>query len=114
MENNKLLSMLGLSYKAGQLLQGFDAVTDATVAKQAYLVLVAEDIAEGTRKKVRKAAEESGVDYFDIDLKMHQLEELTGKRAGVLAITDKNFACGIKKIIATQSEGGTRIDDRKV
>ncbi len=91
--------MIGLASKAGRIVSGEFSVTNAVRKKQAYLVIVAEDASDNTRKSFNDMCTYHHVPiryYGTID----ELGTFTGKglRAS-LAVTDAGFASAIEKLI---------------
>ena len=58
MNNDRLLSFLGLCKRAGCLISGAETVTKAVAEGKALLVLYASDVSENSLKGVLKAAAE--------------------------------------------------------
>ena len=52
MKPDKALSMLGLAARAGRIVSGEFTVEKEVKSGRAYLVLIAEDASENTRKKI--------------------------------------------------------------
>lgn len=99
MDKDKLLSMLGLSKKAGKLLQGFESVTEAALAGKVRLILLTEDLAPRSGNHVQEVALEAGVRCLRIPVNMDDVGYKTGKRAGILGLTDAGFAKAVRKMI---------------
>ena len=51
MINNKILSLIGLATKAGKTVSGEFSTEKSVKTGKGYLVLVAEDASENTKKK---------------------------------------------------------------
>ena len=96
--NNKVLGLLGLSCKAGKVMSGTDMVLDGIKRRKVKLVIVAEDAAERTFRNMTLACGE----YVEV-VKFGNIEEISkaiGKQnRAVIAITDKNLADAILKVI---------------
>ncbi len=97
MEKNKLLGALGLARRAGALIIGFDSVKDAVLSGKAVLVLIAADVADGTRRRTLRICEEDECPVLDIPLPMESVADILHKPVGVLAITDPNLAVLCRK-----------------
>ncbi|MBE6564098.1 MAG: 50S ribosomal protein L7ae [Ruminococcaceae bacterium] len=96
--NGKLLSMLGLCKKAGQLAFGTDRVTDAVRGfKPVYLVLFAEDASANTKKRIRNCCEYYQADCREVALTGEQIGKAIGKLSDIsaVAVLDKHFADAI-------------------
>ena len=57
MQNNRILSSLGLAQKAGCIASGEYAVEKAVKGGLASLVIVAEDASDNTKKKMKNIKE---------------------------------------------------------
>ena len=84
--NNKVLSLLGLATKAGKIASG-----------KGFLVLVAADASENTKKKFRNMCE-----FYEVPVYFLADKEELGKFCGKefrasLAVQDENFAKAIMK-----------------
>ena len=87
----KLLSLLGITRRAGKLSLGADAVKEAVRGKTAKLILYSSDVSEGTAGSVANVAGETpAVRLF---VPMERIGAALGvKRVGVLAALDAGFA----------------------
>ncbi len=97
----KLAAALSLSKKAGKLVLGFDVVKEAVQNKKAALVLLSEDISPKTRKEVAFLCGKYSVCLAELPFKLDEIWYLIGKRAGVIAVTDKGLS---EKIILAADE----------
>jgi len=97
MQNNKMLSYLGLAMRAGKLVTGDEGVMGAIRSGQAKLVVLAVDASNNAQKKYRDKC-----GSFHISLLECCSRDELGKSIGkeervVIAITDSGFAQMIKK-----------------
>lgn len=102
---NRVLSMLGIAAKSGNVVSGEFSTEKAIKTGKAYLVIVAEEASENTTKMFRNMTEFYGVPMICFGTK-EELGKYIGKefRASV-AITDENLAKAIaQKVGAYQSE----------
>lgn len=97
MQNDRVLSTLGLAMKAGKVVSGEFGVTDAVRSGQAYLLIVAEDASDNTKKKMSNMAKWYSVPvYFYAD--RHRLGHSIGKEyRSAAAVLDQGFADTICK-----------------
>lgn len=104
MENNpqKLYSALSLCRRARQLVMGFEATVES-VYNGAFLVLLAQDVSEGTAKRVRRACEDL-VPCLQMPLCQSDLVPITRKKVGVYAVTDENLAKLCAQYLEQQKE----------
>lgn len=97
MTNNKILSLIGLATKAGKTVSGEFSTEKSVKTGKGYLVVVAEDASENTKKKFRNMCE-----YYEVPVYFLSDKEGLGKAMGKefrasLAIQDENFAKAIMK-----------------
>lgn len=96
---SKVYALLGLAKKAGRLVAGEDTCIRAIKSRSAFLVIVAEDASDNTKKEFVDACS-----YRNVDCLFFGQKVLLGKYIGkelrsVIAILDKGFAKALKKII---------------
>jgi len=102
--DKNIYTFLGLAKKAGKLVSGADACDGALKSGKAFLVIVAEDASENTKKEFKDSCSYRGVDICFFGKK-----ELLGKYIGkdirsVIAILDKGFAKELKAKIENRSK----------
>ena len=99
MKQDKVLSFLGLATKAGKTAGGEFATEKAVKEGRAYLVMVAENASDNTRKKFRNMCE-----FYKVPIYFYGDKDTLGHAMGKefrasLAVTDVGFADGmIKKL----------------
>ena len=89
---DKLLSSISLSKRAGKLLLGFDVVKGAVLEEKAALVLFASDLSDKTRRSMERICEEWNVPAAALPFTLDEIWVEVGKRAGILAISDRGLA----------------------
>ena len=89
--NNKLLSLLGMCRKAGQLTVGYEKTAELIKKHKVFLVLVAADTAPRTEKELRFHAN-SHLPVIRIKENKEELTNAIGTAAGVVGITNEGFA----------------------
>ncbi len=97
--NNKALSMLGIATKAGKTVTGEFATEKAVKEGSAYLVVVAEDASDNTKKKFRNMCE-----YYQVTLMIFADKNALGNACGKefrasLAVIDEGLANAVMKQI---------------
>ena len=100
-EMDRLLSMIGLAYKAGKLKFGSESVTEAVRSKyKPALVLTASDSSEGSLKKIRDACSYHKVRLIELNRDMKALGHMVGNRSSLMcvAILDNGFADRIAEL----------------
>lgn len=102
-EKKSLLFRIGLGRRAGKITFGTDSVCDDVRSKKAYLVLIAENASDNTKKRITNCAA-----YYNIPTKTlngvtsDELGASIGKStAASVAITDENI---VKLILSTRKE----------
>lgn len=99
--NPKLFQLLGLAMRAGKIVSGEERVILAIRKQQVYVVVLTEDAAQNTSKKVMDKAK-----TFGIPLVMVESREELGRAIGkeqrvVVGVTDIGFSKQMKKINGT-------------
>lgn len=97
--NNKAYSMIGLATRAGKIVSGEFSTEKAVKDGSAYVVLVAEDASDNTKKLfLNKCA------HYKVPVKIFGTKVSLGAAMGKefrasAAVTDRNFAAQIMKHI---------------
>ena len=94
-----IFGQLGLAAKAGKVVSGEFSVEKAIQERKAFLVIVAEDASDNTKKHFRDKCS-----YREIPLRYYGRKEELGRCIGKafrvnVALTDAGFAESIKKKI---------------
>lgn len=100
MNSKKILSLLGLATKAGKVVSGEFSTEKSVKTGKGYLVIVADDASDNTKKKFRNMC-----DYYEVPMYELSDKEGLGKAIGKefrasLAVQDYNFAEAIIKAMA--------------
>ena len=95
--NNKLLSLLGLATKAGKVASGEFSTEKSVKTGKGFLVLVADDASQNTRKKFQNMC-----DFYEVPIYFIANKEELGRFCGKefrasLAVQDENFAKAMLK-----------------
>lgn len=114
MKPNKFLSMLGLAKRAGKVVSGEFMTEKAVKTGKAFLVIVAEDASENTKKNFRDMCS-----WYKVPLRMGPDRETLGHAIGQemrvsVAVTDENFAAAItgSEMTKDENKGGSEYGDR--
>ena len=104
MKQSKTLSMLGLARRAGRVVSGEFSVEKAVRSGKAYLVIVAEDVSDNTRKNFTEMCT-----YYKLPLIFTGTKETLGHAIGCelrasAAVTDSGLAKSIEKCAQTSGE----------
>lgn len=96
-KQNKVLQMLGLAKRAGEVVSG-EFMTERTIKDgKAKLVLVAEDASDNTRKMFRNMCEFYKVKIYEYSNKEELGHAIGNEMRASLAITNEGFAQAILK-----------------
>ena len=104
MIQSKALSMISLATKAGKVVSGEFCTEKEVKSGMAYLVIVADDASDNTKKKFRNMCE-----FYQVPIYFYKDKDTLGHAMGKqfrasLAITDEGFAKVIRKHIETESD----------
>ena len=95
--NNKVLSLLGLATKAGKVASGEFSTEKSVKTGKGFLVLVADDASQNTKKKFQNMCDLYEVPIYFIANK-EELGRFCGKEfRASLAVQDENFAKAMLK-----------------
>jgi len=102
---DKVLSMLGLAAKAGAIASGEFSTEKSVKEGKAFLVIVAKDASDNTKKHFRDMTT-----FYEVPMYEYADKEMLGHAIGKefrasLAVNSENFATNIKgKIEAQQTD----------
>ena len=101
-KNTKLLGLLGLCMRARGLVCGTQMICDTLKeSKPVFMVLMAKDVSENTGKRICDRCRYYGVRLENTDVTVNELAHALGKSGelAAVAVTDKNFASGLEKLL---------------
>lgn len=103
MGKDKVLSLVGLATKAGKVVSGEFSVEKAVKSNQAYLVLVAVDASDNSKKMFQNMC-----DYRNVPILYYSNKEALGQAMGKqirvsIAFLDEGFALAVRKQIAMET-----------
>ncbi|MEF9946371.1 MAG: ribosomal L7Ae/L30e/S12e/Gadd45 family protein [Lachnospiraceae bacterium] len=101
MIKDKALSLIGLATKAGKIASGEFSAEKAAKAGKAFLIIVAEDASDNTKKKFQNMC-----DFYQVPICFYGNRDTLGHAMGKefrasLAVLDAGFAKGIIKQMET-------------
>lgn len=99
-QNNKVSSLLGLATKAGKVFSGEFMTEKMVKSGNAYLVMIAEDASDNTKKKFRNMCEFYEVPICFFSEKISLGHAMGKELRASLAVVDEGFAKAIKKQLA--------------
>ena len=98
---DQILSLLGLCKKGGMLVIGEEPVEAVARARDARVLLLAEDAADNTLRRVRHFAEAGDCLWLRIPYTKEELGRALGRTScALLAITDVGFAANFVRRLA--------------
>lgn len=94
---DRVLSMLGLATRSRNVVSGGFATEEAVKKGKAYLVIIAEDASDNTRKKYSNMCE-----FYHVPFQYYATKDVLGHAIGkeersCLAVTDEGFANSVQK-----------------
>ncbi len=97
MKNDGIHNLIGLARRAGGVVLGSEGVEAAVRSGKACLVVLAEDAAENTAKRLADKCISYNVPFAVFGTKQ-SLGGITGRdEAAAIAVTESNIAKGIKR-----------------
>lgn len=102
-KSDKALSLLGIAARANHIASGEFQTEHAVKSGEAYLVMVANDASENTKKKFRRMCE-----YYRVPMEIYATRDELGHCIGKefrasLAVTDKGLAESVEKKLADKT-----------
>ena len=100
----KILNLIGLATKAGKVASGEFCTEKEVKSGRAYLVIVADDASDNTKKKFQNMC-----DFYQVPIYFYKDKDTLGHAMGKefrasLVILDEGFAKGIRKHIDTENQ----------
>ena len=106
---NRVLQMLGIAAKSGNVVSGEFSTEKAVKSGNAYLVIVSEEASENTRKMFTNMT-----DFYEVPLRVFGTKEELGRCIGKqfrasLAITDENLANAVVSKLENITDNGMEV-----
>ena len=92
LNSNKILSLLGLCKKSGNLALGFDSCIESVNQKKSQII---RDLSDNTKQKLFNQVDTNLI--YSTELSMDEISNFLGKICGIISVNNKGFA---KKIIS--------------
>lgn len=89
---HKIYSMLGIARKGGNISIGFDAAKIDIEKKISFLVIIASDASDKTKKNIKFICDKYNCKYIEFGEKEILGKSLGKRLVSVLSISDKNIA----------------------
>ncbi len=109
MNNDPVLSYVGLARKAGKLSIGFAASKEACLKHKARFIAVASDISEKSEKEI-KYFSGGKIPVERIPYTILEVSAKIGIKAGIVAVCDEGFADALTKVLMRSKEEFTHAD----
>lgn len=104
MKNDGVLSLLGLSARAGKCKSGEFQVESSVKAGHAFLVILASDASNGSKKSYTDMCKYYKVPIYEYATKDELGHAIGKEERAAVAILDEGFAKGIIKKVTTMEE----------
>ena len=106
MQQDKILSMLGLAAKAGKIASGEFSTEKAVKSHQAFLVIISAEASENTKKKFRNMCA-----FYEVPIFCYGTKDALGAAVGCefrasIAVTDAGLSQSLEKKIVSMRDGG--------
>ena len=106
---NRVLQMLGIAAKSGNVVSGEFSTEKAVKSGNAYLVIVSEEASENTRKMFTNMT-----NFYEVPLRVFGTKEELGRCIGKqfrasLAITDENLANAVVSKLENITDNGMEV-----
>lgn len=99
-DKTKLLSSVGLAYRAGKISVGLDIVCNDIRSGKTKLVIMTSDSSLNTRKKISDCTGYYNIEAYDLEIEMSELGGALGKSdISCVSINDTSFVKLINKYI---------------
>ena len=89
---HKIYSMLGIAKKGGNISIGFDATEIDIEKKKSFLIIIASDASDKTKKNIKFICDKYNCAYIEFGEKEILGRSLGRKVVSVLSVNDKNIA----------------------
>ena len=100
MQNNRILSLLGLCMKAGRLKSGGFQTEEAVKSGKAMLVLIAADASDNTKDKFKNMCSFYRVKCFEYGSKEELGSAIGREERSTVAVCDQGFSKSLEGLIS--------------
>ena len=105
----RILGFIGLAYRAGKVVNGYDAVCKSLYKKEVKLLIFSKDISENTLKKILKLGSSGDVnlpDAYSFSTSLCLGNSIGKKPTAVIGITDEGFVKKLSEMLNDYNEEG--------
>jgi len=102
----KMINLLTMCRKSGNLTIGFDASRDCILDGNAFCILTAKDISPNTFNKISRICEmfaAGKVPVLKTDLTVAEMEQYLCQKVAVAAVCDRGFAARFEELVRSAS-----------
>ena len=111
MDSHNILSLLGLALRGGNLAVGEEPVEAVARARDARVLLLAEDAADNTLRRVRHFAEAGDCLWLRIPYTKEELGQAVGRTSlAIAAVTDASMALAMLRSLPEPGKYQASID----
>jgi len=103
---DKVYGLVGLAKRAGKVVCGEMSVKDSIRFGKAYLVIIAQDASDNTKKSVINSCKYYDVKHYIAGTKDEIGHALGNNFNASICIIDKGFAKSIEKYLSLNTNGG--------
>lgn len=94
--SNKVYSLIGLAKRAGKVVAGEDTCIRAVKSNKVFLVIVAEDASDNTKKEFSNACSYRGINISFFGRKKHLGRYVGKEMRAVIGVLDRGFSTVLK------------------
>lgn len=99
MNEQKVLNLIGLAYRARKVSLGVDTIINDIQKQRVHFVLITTDIEKNSKKQLVDKCQSFGIPYKEMTTRQ-SLGHAVGKHARVaIGIVDKGFATKLKTLL---------------
>lgn len=102
---DRILSLLGLSRRAGKLVIGAEPCIESIAKHKSDLIICANDFSRNSAKPVLERAHQNDVKTLIINRSKDEMSFALGKLCGVVSVEDKGFAKKLTELINSEQGG---------
>lgn len=101
MNDDKILSLLGIARRANRITIGFDSIKASIKTQKSCLILFSKDLSKRTQEQVENLAKSQKISTILTDYTSEQLFAALGKRGSIISVNDEGFTTAIIKNLNT-------------
>lgn len=104
--NDKLLGLLGIARRSGQITMGHDMAMCSVMQGNAKLVLICNNSSQRLVGEFERATQvtNKGTKVLILPYSIDVMHKAVGYKAGVFSINDQGFATKMEQLLATEGD----------